>query len=401
MESYTNEQKVRMEEEEFNKQVDNLDSNSLPPANIMVAGGTGVGKSTLLNAIFDSDLAATGSGKPVTAHINEYQNPDIPIHIWDTVGLEVDSEKTKESISSIRQTIAEKSISQDQFDRIHAIWYCINSGSNRYQKAELGFIKDLHSIGVPFIIVLTQCIGDEDTVNAFEATIREMNEAEGMDDIDIVQVCAKDFKMRGVPPIKAFGLDELVNVTLKKLPDFIKGGFIAAQKVSETQKRLLCEQIIYEYVQAAKEGFWDKIPLINVFSANNRIMNMFKKIGAVYNTVLSEESVDKIRSQCSISFENQFWGLISPIDMGYGKKVTELLEKKKAEGFDVRYTSFSKSEKVARLIAFYGYIFISSIEELWREMTEVDLKNIELVTNNLIDIINRKLKERQTRISKK
>ena len=36
MESYTNEQKVRMEEEEFNKQVDNLDSNSLPPANIMV-----------------------------------------------------------------------------------------------------------------------------------------------------------------------------------------------------------------------------------------------------------------------------------------------------------------------------------------------------------------------------
>ena len=190
MESYTNEQKVRMEEEEFNKQVDNLDSNSLPPANIMVAGGTGVGKSTLLNAIFDSDLAATGSGKPVTAHINEYQNPDIPIHIWDTVGLEVDSEKTKESISSIRQTIAEKSISQDQFDRIHAIWYCINSGSNRYQKAELGFIKDLHSIGVPFIIVLTQCIGDEDTVNAFEATIREMNEAEGMDDIDIVLIPA-------------------------------------------------------------------------------------------------------------------------------------------------------------------------------------------------------------------
>lgn len=399
MDSYTNEQKSRMEEEKFNEQVDNLDSDSLPTANIMVAGGTGVGKSTLLNAIFDSDLAATGTGKPVTAHIDEYQNPEIPIHIWDTVGLELDSAKTQESINSIRQTIADKSNSQDQFDRIHAIWYCINSGSNRYQSAELGFIKDLHSIGVPFIIVLTQCIGDTDEVNRFEAQIRAINDEAGMKDIEIVQVCAKDYKMRGFT-IEAFGLDKLVEVTLKKLPDFIKGGFIAAQKVSETQKRILCEDIIYKYVQAAKEGFWDKVPLINVFSANRRIMNMFKKIGSVYNTVLTEESVDEIRSQCNISFENQFWGLISPVDMGYGKKVTDLLEKKKEEGFDVKYSSFSKSEKVARLVAFYGYIFISSIEELWRMLTKEQLKNVEFVANNLIAIINRKLKERQNGKSK-
>lgn len=304
MDTYTNEQKIRMKEEELGKRVDSLDRDSLPTANIMVAGGTGVGKSTLLNAIFDADLAATGTGKPVTDHINEYQNPEIPIHIWDTVGLELDSEKTKESISSIRQTIAERADLENQFDRIHAIWYCINSGSNRYQSAELEFIKNLYSIGVPFIIVLTQCIGDESEVNAFEAQIRKINETEGMNDIDIVQVCAREFKMRGVPPIAAFGLDDLVNVTLKKLPDFIKGGFIAAQKVSEAQKRQLCEDIIYEYVQAAKEGFWDKIPLANVFSANRRIINMFTKIGAAYNTVISENSVNKIKKECNIDFEN-------------------------------------------------------------------------------------------------
>ena len=395
MDGYTNAQKEHMTEEEFKKKVDSLDRDKLPTANIMVAGGTGVGKSTLLNAIFGTELAATGKGRPVTAHISEYESIDIPIHIWDTVGLEIDSVTTEDSINSIRQTIADKASSQDQFDRVHAIWYCIGSGGSRYQGAELKFIKNLHSIGVPFIIVLTQCIGDVDEVNAFEAKIREINEKSGMNDIEIVQVLAQDYKMRGYPPIRAFGLDDLVEITLRKLPDFIKGGFVAAQRVSKVQKRLFCEEIIYEYIQAAKEGFWDKVPLVNVFTANKRIMNMFKKIGTAYNTVLSEESVEKIRSQCNISFENQFFGLISPIDMGYGKKVTSLLEKKKGEGFNVKYDSFDKSEKVARLIAFYGYIFISSIEELWEKFTEEQLKDIEVTTTNLIAIINKKLKERQ------
>lgn len=395
MDGYTNAQKEHMTEEEFKKKVDSLDRDKLPTANIMVAGGTGVGKSTLLNAIFGTELAATGKGRPVTAHISEYESIDIPIHIWDTVGLEIDSVTTEDSINSIRQTIADKASSQDQFDRVHAIWYCIGSGGSRYQGAELKFIKNLHSIGVPFIIVLTQCIGDVDEVNAFEAKIREINEKSGMNDIEIVQVLAQDYKVRGYPPIRAFGLDDLVEITLRKLPDFIKGGFVAAQRVSKVQKRLFCEEIIYEYIQAAKEGFWDKVPLVNVFTANKRIMNMFKKIGTAYNTVLSEESVEKIRSQCNISFENQFFGLISPIDMGYGKKVTSLLEKKKGEGFNVKYDSFDKSEKVARLIAFYGYIFISSIEELWEKFTEEQLKDIEVTTTNLIAIINKKLKERQ------
>lgn len=395
MDEYTNAQKERMTEEEFKKRVDALDHDKLPTANIMVAGGTGVGKSTLLNAIFGSELAATGKGRPVTAHISEYQSADIPIHIWDTVGLEIDSETTEDSIKSIRETIAAKADTQDQFDRVHAIWYCIGSSSNRYQGAELKFIQNLHSIGVPFIIVLTQCIGDEDEVNAFEAQIRKINEKSGMNDIEIVQVLAQDYKVRGYPPIKAFGLDNLVETTLRKLPDFIKGGFVAAQRVSKAQKRLFCEEIIYEYIQAAKEGFWDKVPLVNAFTANKRIMNMFKKIGTAYNTVLSDESVEKIRSECSISFENQFFGLISPIDMGYGKKVSSLLEKKKDEGFNVKYSSFDKSEKVARLIAFYGYIFISSIEELWGFFTEKQLENIEKTTDSLISIINRRLKERQ------
>lgn len=254
MADYSNAQKQKLEEDELGKKIDELEQDKLPPANIVVAGITGTGKSTLINAIFGADLAATGKGMPVTEQINEYQNTDIPIHIWDTVGLEIDSDKTKKSINSIRQTIADKAGLTDQFDRVHAIWYCINSGSNRYQGAELEFIKNLHSIGVPFIIVLTQCIGDQEEINQFENQIHEMNKTMGMSDIDVVQVCAMPFKLRGFT-IDAFGLDTLVDKTLEKLPDFIKSGFIAAQRVSKVQKRSLCEDEIFTFVYMARDGF--------------------------------------------------------------------------------------------------------------------------------------------------
>lgn len=390
--SYTNAEKIRLDEEELNKKVDNLDRNNLPTSNIIVAGITGTGKSTLLNAVFGSEIAKTGKGRPVTENIDEYYSPDIPIHIWDTVGLELDSKKTKDSINSIREIIASKSASNDQFDRIHAIWYCINSGSSRYQGAELEFIKDLYLIGVPFIIVLTQCIGDEEEINAFENKIREINMSMGMNNIDVVQVCAKEFKTR-MFTIPAFGLDMLVDTTIQKMPDFIKGGFIAAQKVSKVQKRMQCEEIIYSYIKAAKEGFWDKIPLANIFVANKKIMDMLKKIGEMYNTQIPYEAIEKITNSSGITFENAFFGLVSPIYKSYNNKINMLLKNKEKEGFDVNVGKLTKSDRVANMVAFYGYTFISAIEEVWEKFTEEQLKDMDIVCDNLIRIINRILKD--------
>lgn len=395
MNDYTNAQKQRMEEENFKKKVDGLEQDELPTANIMIAGITGTGKSTLLNAIFGADLAATGKGRPVTAHIDEYQSLDVPIHIWDTVGLELDSEKTKDSINSIRQTIADKADSPDQFDRVHAIWYCINSGSSRFQGAELEFIKNLHSIGVPFIIVLTQCIGDPDEIDEFEAQIRDLNISMGMNDIDIVQVCAMPFKLRGFT-VDAFGLDTLVDKTLEKLPDFIKGGFIAAQKVSKAQKRALCEEVIFEYVDVAQRGFWDKIPIINVFTTDSKISKMFVRIGKLYNTVLPEESIKSIINELgSIDLENGFWGLLSPINKKYNKKLDNLFEEKKKQGFSADVQTLDKSERVARMLAFYGYNFLDAVEESWEDLTEEQLKKTDIVLGVLREKLKNKFQSRK------
>ena len=380
---------MEKEEKTFTQQQAELESEllnaeELPTANIMVAGKTGTGKSTLLNAVFGEDLATTGTGRPVTDHINEYQQADIPIHIWDTVGLELDSQKTKESISDIKKTIANKSSSDDKYDRMHAIWYCIASDGNRYEGAELEFIKELHSIGVPFIIVLTKCFGAKSKITEFENVIKESNESMGMGDIEIVRVLAQDFLFEidedTIIPKKAFGLEDLVNVTLEKLPNFIKSGFVAAQRVSQVEKRNMCEDVIFEYVDAAQKGFWDKVPIINIFTTDSTIKKMFKRIGKLYNTDIPDEAIKRLNDELGgIDIENGFWGLISPVSKKYNQKVDDLFDKKNKEGYKEDYKQLPKKQRVARFLAFYGYTFLDSIEQLWGEMTEEQLRDIDIV----------------------
>ena len=44
--------------------------------NVLIAGGTGVGKSSLINHIFGSGIASAGMGRPITQHIDVYESDE-------------------------------------------------------------------------------------------------------------------------------------------------------------------------------------------------------------------------------------------------------------------------------------------------------------------------------------
>lgn len=62
---------------------------NLNTLNIIVAGKTGVGKSTLINSVFKDKLAETGIGKPVTDHMRKISKKEFPLAIYDTRGFEL------------------------------------------------------------------------------------------------------------------------------------------------------------------------------------------------------------------------------------------------------------------------------------------------------------------------
>src|SRR6478752_2852450 len=56
--------------------------------NLAIFGKTGVGKSTLVNAIFGEEIAATGIGEPVTRAEHLYLHRSGTLGVLDTRGLE-------------------------------------------------------------------------------------------------------------------------------------------------------------------------------------------------------------------------------------------------------------------------------------------------------------------------
>ena len=61
---------------------------SLGCFNLAVFGKTGVGKSTLVNAIFGTEVAETGLGKPVTKGLVYYRHPGGLLGLYDSEGFE-------------------------------------------------------------------------------------------------------------------------------------------------------------------------------------------------------------------------------------------------------------------------------------------------------------------------
>lgn len=79
---------------------------NLKTLNIIVAGKTGVGKSTLINAVFREKLAETGMGKPVTDHMCKITKKGISLAIYDTRGFELSREVQTEVKKEVIDTIS-------------------------------------------------------------------------------------------------------------------------------------------------------------------------------------------------------------------------------------------------------------------------------------------------------
>ena len=221
----------------ISKKIKNLNT-----LNIIVAGKTGVGKSTLINAVFRDKLAQTGMGKPVTNHMRRISKKGVPLTIYDTRGFElgrkVQNEVKQEVVDTINQGIATHDINK----AIHCIWYCINTASNRIEPEEIEWLRELSRENqltqVPIIVVLTQAFSKKNA-----NILRNILLEENLDVVQIVPVLAEDYEIDDEYVAKAYGLDILIRIVGEALPEELMDTLQNVQIASLAEKK--------RYAQAA------------------------------------------------------------------------------------------------------------------------------------------------------
>ncbi|HUY33683.1 MAG TPA: GTPase [Pirellulales bacterium] len=208
--------------------------------NILIAGRTGAGKSTLINAVFQGNMAETGQGRPVTKTTREITKGDIPLSIFDTRGLELaDFDVT---LQELRGFVVKRAKETDARKRIHVGWVCILEDLRRVEPAEENLTKMLAE-HMPVVVVITQVRSDK----GFRAEVQSLLPIAR----NVMRVRAFPEELDGGHVIPQTGLRELIDLTNELVPEGQRRAFAAAQKVDIGLKKKQAHIIVAAAATAA------------------------------------------------------------------------------------------------------------------------------------------------------
>ena len=208
---------------EFDKQADQLGR-----INLAIFGKTGVGKSTLVNAIFGEPIAATGIGAPVTMGSHVYLDKRGSLGVIDTRGLEIgkdDAEILKEVTKAVKESRG-KAIDE----QVHVAWYCVRGMDRRFEEVEEQFIRRLADLDVPVLVVLTQVPMRDGQYHPDAIELARQIQAKNLPIVGgrpFMTYAMRD-QFTGQPP---HGLMDVLQATFQVAPEAVQAALAAAQAI--------------------------------------------------------------------------------------------------------------------------------------------------------------------------
>ncbi|MGL5982559.1 MAG: GTPase [Cetobacterium sp.] len=238
-------------EDEFENEL-KKSKKSLKKAKIMLIGGTGVGKSSLVNVVFGKNLAKVGHGVPTSRGIEKFEIPERDIIIYDSEGYEIGEDKLEYFNSNIISTI--------ETEGICTVWYCISTPNSRITDYDKEIIERIKSYNIPVHVVLTQADKSNPTkAQQMKTTIKEECKVESF------LVTTNYINILNSKTNKPYGYIELENLlkfTTENITDEnIRFAFAREQKCSLEVKEQEAVRIVNQHVAGNVIVGFTPIPL--------------------------------------------------------------------------------------------------------------------------------------------
>ena len=245
--------------------------------NVLIAGRTGVGKSTLINEVFQGRLAKTGQGKPITKETRRLTKKGIPLAIYDTRGLEL--KEYRQIIDELVEFVAAQARQTDVNRHVHVAWLCVSEDGRRVEEAEVELHERLAAF-MPVLGVITKARSNE----GFGAEVQRLLPDAG--NVVRVRALSERFDDSDVvlPPM---GLIELVDATTEMIPEAVQRAFAAAQKASIELKKNKAHRVVVAAATAAAGVAAAPIPFADAALLVPIQIGMLAGISATFGIELS------------------------------------------------------------------------------------------------------------------
>ncbi|HLL63257.1 MAG TPA: GTPase [Propionibacteriaceae bacterium] len=268
----------------FRAEYDKQDA-ALGRFNLAIFGKTGVGKSTLINAIFGEEVARTGIGEPVTRGSHLYLDKIGHLGIVDTQGLEVGRD-SKEILSELAKAMGQMR-RLPLSEQIHVAWYCVRGMDRRFEDTEADFVRRLDEMGLPVLVVLTQVPRRWDP---------ETDRGHFHPDAVLLaeQIIARRLPIAGGRPFmtyakadefagqSAYGLQEVLDATFRVAPEGAHGALVAAQQIDYDRKAEEARKYVTGAAGAAAAAAATPIPFSDATLLVPIQLGMMARIAQIY-----------------------------------------------------------------------------------------------------------------------
>ncbi len=217
--------------------------------NVLVIGNSGVGKSTLINAVLGENVAKTGYGISGTTDALEiYESENIPFRVIDTIGFEPTFLKEQKAINAVKKWSKNSAKEGREDNQINVIWFCVDGCARKL------FSKAIQSLSratamwksVPVVVVITKSYAIPERAeniemvqNAFASQTKYSKNLK-----KIIPVVASIYRLNDTAYAAPEGITELIDATNELMPEGIKAGAHDIAEFKLSRKRSLAQGVI-------------------------------------------------------------------------------------------------------------------------------------------------------------